>query len=112
MNVRAPLSSSVALVRPVRAVAYELRYAWARGLRVSLTIDGDDERVEGHVRSVSPTDAFVVVGDVHVPLGRVLAVHRPSRLGDTTFDEERETWRGRVPGAARRDPRQLSFDGL
>ena len=39
-------------------VAWDLRLAWARGLRVSLAIEGDVECVEGFVERVSPTDAM------------------------------------------------------
>lgn len=100
-----------ALARVLRSVAWELRTCWAQGLRISLRVLGDVERVEGHVRTVSPTDAFVVVGDLHVPLDRVLAVYRPSRLGDSDFDDRgRERWRGQVPRGARRDPRQTELE--
>jgi hypothetical protein len=76
--------SGMALVRPVRAVAWELRAAWATGRRVSMSLErADVSRVEGLVRSVSPTDATVTVGGLRVPLDRVLAVHLPSRLGDS-----------------------------
>lgn len=99
-----------ALARPLRSVAWELRTSWARGLRVSLSIDADVERVEGHVQTVSATDAFVVVAGLHVPLDRILAVHRPSRLGDSTFDDSgSERFRGYVPRALRRDPRQTAL---
>jgi hypothetical protein len=101
----------MALIRSTRALAWELRTYWARGWRVSLTVAGDEERLEGHVSAVSATDAFTVVSGVHVPLEAVLAVHRPSRLGDSTYVEG-EAWRGRIPGAARRDPNQLAIDGL
>lgn len=100
-----------ALIRPIRAIAWELRTAWARGLRVTLTIDGETRRVEGHVTTVSPTNAFAVVADLHVPLTHVLAVHRPSRLGDSTY-REGEAWAGKIPPGARRDPRQLELPGL
>lgn len=105
------MNPSVALVRLVNSIAWELRTLWAGGRRVSLAIDGDDERVEGWVSSVSATGAFVVIGDLHVPLDRVLAVYRPSRLGDSEFVEG-ERWGGRVPAAARRDPNQLELPGL
>lgn len=77
-----------ALIRPIRSVAWELRTCWARGLRVSLSLDDRCERarIEGYVRQVSATDAFVAVGATHVPLDAVLAVHRPSLLGDSTAD--------------------------
>jgi hypothetical protein len=44
----------------------------------------DVARVEGLVRSVSATDATVTIAGLRVPLDRVLAVHLPSRLGDST----------------------------
>jgi hypothetical protein len=103
--------TGTALIRPVRAVAWELRTAWAKALRVSLSINADVERAEGIVQHVSATDAYAVVSGLHVPLDRVLAVHRPSRLGDSDFDDRgAERWRGRVPGAARRDPRQQEIE--
>lgn len=68
--------------------------------------------MEGHVDAVSATDAYAVVDGLHVPLSAVLAVHRPSRLGDSSFVEDVENWQGRIPRAARRDPRQLSIPGL
>ena len=82
-----------------------------RGLRVSLTIEGDVLRVEGLVEHVSPTAATATVSGLLVPLERVLAVYRPSRLGDSTHAEG-EPWRGKLPEAARRDPRQLTLPGL
>jgi hypothetical protein len=95
------------LVRPLSSIAWELRTAWALGRRISVSIeDADDARLEGVVRTVAATDAYAIVGGRHVPLERILAVHRPSRLGDSTargdapFDGER-------PLAAQHDPRQL-----
>lgn len=99
-------------MRLASSVAWELRTGWAKGWRVSLSIDADETRVEGHVTTVSATGAFAVVGGLHVPLDRVLAVHRPSRLGDSRYDERDGTWHGRIPPGARRDPRQSSFPGL
>jgi hypothetical protein len=81
------------LVRAVRSTATELRSALATGRRVSLTIQGDTRRVEGLVQTVSPTDAFAIVSGVHVPLSRVLGVHLPSRLGDSTV-RPTETFHG------------------
>lgn len=99
----------VALARPLRSIAWELRAAWATGRRVALTfdLDGGVHRLEGHVSSVSPTDASVRACGLLVPLDRVLAVHHPSRLGDSTVRSGR--WAGAVPAAARRDPRQMEF---
>jgi hypothetical protein len=73
-----------ALVRATGAVFWELRGCWATGRRVSLRIDADVPRVEGHVTRVSATDAFVYVGEMMVPADRILAVYSPSRLGDST----------------------------
>lgn len=87
---------SLALVRPVSAIAWDLRAAWATGRRVSVSLErADMERVEGHVFAVSPTDATVTIAGWLVPLDRVLAVHRPSRLGDSTVAAG-EPWRGRA----------------
>jgi hypothetical protein len=83
---------------------------WATGKRVALTIDGDVKRAEGFVTTVSATDAFVRVGTLHIPLDRVLSVSRPSLLGDSDW-REGERWRGPVPLAAVRDPRQLELTG-
>lgn len=100
----------LALVRQVSSVAWELRVAWARGLRVSLTINGDVRRVEGFVESVSPTGAYALLSGLHVPLGAVLAVHRPSRLGDSTYREGGAVeWEGKIPLGSRRDPDQLEL---
>ncbi len=99
--------TGTALTRPVAAIAWELRSAWATGRRVSLSLEqraGD--RLEGHVQRVAATGAFVVLAGVHVPLEAVLAVHHPSRLGDSTAGD-RERWRGR--GYRRDRPFQLHF---
>ena len=99
----------VALVRPLRAVAWELRAAWASGRRVSVSLErADVARLEGVVRSVSATDAFAVIAGVKVPLEPVLAVHLPSRLGDSTF--RTGEWSGPVPAARRQHPGQLGLD--
>jgi hypothetical protein len=55
----------------------------------------DMDRVEGHVFSVAATNATVTIAAVVIPLDRVLAVHRPSRLGDSTVGAD-ERWRGRA----------------
>lgn len=87
---------SQALVRPVSAVAWELRRAWASGRRVVVSLErADMDRVEGHVQRVSPTAASVTIAGLLVPLDRVLAVHWPARLGDSTVRED-ERWRGRA----------------
>lgn len=83
------------LIRPLSSVAWELRAAWATGRRVAATVDGGD-RLEGHVQRVAATGAFCVISGRHAPLDRVLAIHRPSRLGDSTVAEG-ERWRGQVP---------------
>lgn len=74
----------VALVRRADAMLDELRAAWASGRRVALTVAGE-RRLEGHVRHVSSTGAFVDIGKRRVMAGDLLAVHRPSRLGDSTI---------------------------
>lgn len=75
----------MALVRPVSSVAWELRGAWASGRRVSVTLERADlERVEGVVHAVAATDAHATIAGRLVPLDRILAVHLPSRLGDST----------------------------
>src|SRR5205807_9154575 len=80
------------LIRPTSAKAWELRRAWATGQRVSCTLDADIERVEGFVSTVAASDAYFVLGGLHVPLERVLAVHLPSRLGDSSVAAG-EPWR-------------------
>lgn len=76
---------TMTLVRPVSAVAWELRSAWATGRRVALSLERSDmARLEGHVSRVAATDASAIVAGRMVPLDRVLAVHLPSRLGDST----------------------------
>jgi hypothetical protein len=87
--------TGMALELPVNAKAWRLRGSWASGRRVSLTIDSRDlHRIEGHVQAVSATNAYVVIAGQHVPLDYVLAVHYPSLLGDSTFEEGR-AWSGR-----------------
>jgi len=73
-----------ALVRPLAAIFWDLRGAWASGRRVAISLDADIPRAEGHVTKVSATDASVHVGDLLIPADRILAVHLPSRLGDST----------------------------
>jgi hypothetical protein len=99
-----------ALIRPLSSIAWELRSAWALGRRISVTIEaGDDGRLEGTVRAVAATGAFALIAGQHVPLERVLAVHRPSRLGDSTAPVAAR-FDGRVPRHARHDPHQLRID--
>jgi hypothetical protein len=74
-----------ALVRSESAVAWELRMAWGSGRRVALSLErADMRRLEGHVQAVAATGAFVRVTGRVVPMDRVLAVHWPSLLGDST----------------------------
>jgi hypothetical protein len=86
----------VTLVRPASSLLWELRAAWATGRRVSLSLDERCivHRVEGWVEQVAATGAFVVVNGWHVPTDAILAVHNPSRVGDSTVGE-RERWHGR-----------------
>jgi hypothetical protein len=53
--------------------------------------------------------AFAVIAGLHVPLDRVLAVHRPSLLGDSSFVAGRERWRGSRPAVLRERPGQLQL---
>jgi hypothetical protein len=54
----------------------DLRDARLTGRRVALDLDErcDTDRLVGRVERVAVTGAFTVVGGVHVPLERVLAV--------------------------------------
>lgn len=76
------------LVRPTSAIGWELRAAWAGGRRVSLSLDErcHPRRLEGELQRVAATGAFVVLDGFHVPMDAILAVHNPSRLGDSTID--------------------------
>lgn len=67
------------LARPESATARELRDAWVarRVVVLSLSDRCEPRRLEGLVRSVAVTGAFVVVDGWHVPMADVLAVHRP-----------------------------------
>lgn len=99
--------TGTALARPVSSIAWELRTAWATGRRVSLSLSpacAPRTRVEGWVRHVAATSASVTVAGLSVPLDQVLAVHLPSRLGDSTVRGE---FHG--PGHAETRPGQLSF---
>jgi hypothetical protein len=82
------------LVRATSAIMWDLRSAWAAGWRVSVSLDGAAEfqRLEGHVQRVSATDAYVVIAGWHVPAHVILAVHRPTRLGDSTARDG--SWHG------------------
>lgn len=100
---------TLALVRPLSSITWELRSAWALGRRISVSLDrADDDRLEGTVRAVAGSGAYAVVAGKHVPLERVLAVHRPSRLGDSTAGVK-DRFDGSVPRRARHDPAQLVF---
>lgn len=63
-----------------RALAWDLRAAWAGGWDVGLTLRGG-RRFRCRVERVAATGAFAVVwdgrGELHVPVARVLAVARP-----------------------------------
>jgi hypothetical protein len=89
--------TGTALIRPIPAVAWDLRTAWATGRRVALTLNehATTSRLEGHVQSVAATDAYAVLGGLHVPLTAILAVHRPSRLGDSSIVDG-QRWAGRA----------------
>lgn len=85
--------SGRALIRPLSSVAWDLRSAWAGGWRIALSLErADVDRVEGCVSHVAATAATATVAGVLVPLDRVLAVHRPSRLGDSTFKDGHGVW--------------------
>jgi hypothetical protein len=63
---------------------FELRSAWASGRRVALSLERCDyPRMEGIVTRVAPSGAYARVRGRLVPLDRVLALHWPSRLGDS-----------------------------
>jgi hypothetical protein len=97
-----------ALVRPVRMVAWELRGAWATGRRVSVSLErADVDRLEGTVQRVAATDAYATIAGRRVPLDRVLAVHLPSRLGDSTA---RVAFHGDGRAVEQR-PGQMAFGG-
>jgi len=79
-----------ALIRPLSATAWELRTAWASGRRVALSLERCDvDRLEGRVDRVAATNAHCTVRGLLGPMDRILAVHHPSRLGDSTA---RSTW--------------------
>lgn len=68
---------------------------------MAVTIERADlGRVEGRVSAVSPTDASATIAGWLVPLDRILAVHAPSRLGDSTVGGG-ERWHGRARRVAR-----------
>lgn len=79
-------SGGTALARLPTSYLWELRTAWATGRRVSLSLDERSamDRAEGHISTVAATGAFIRIGNTHIPLDVILAVHLPSRLGDST----------------------------
>ncbi len=81
--------STALVLRDLEArTAWELRSAWAAGRRVALTLDlADPSRIEGTVSAVAATGVTATVARVLVPLELVLAVHLPSRLGDSNARE-------------------------
>jgi hypothetical protein len=108
------VSRRMELVRPIRSTFWELRGCWATGRRVALSIDADLRRAEGFVTSVAATDAYVKIGDLLIPGDRILALHYPSRLGDSSFEDRPGTsWDGRP---RRRKPLEgeieMEFGGL
>lgn len=88
---------------------WDLRAAWGTGRRVSLTIDSDDcRRLEGYVMAVASSGAYVAIARRHVPVERIVAVHLPSRLGDST--SRAKSWPvPRQPTARRRTRGQLAL---
>jgi hypothetical protein len=80
------------LIRLPNPMLRELRTAWAAGRRIALSLSHRaGGRVEGHIRSVSPTGASVNVNGRLIPMADVLGVHRPLQyIGEDT------TWRGRA----------------
>lgn len=95
---------STALVRPLSAVTWELRRAWATGRRVALSLEGCDvDRLEGVVMHVSGTGVIARVRGLLVPTDRILAVHWPSVVGDG----ERTPSGGPLPDGQGRAPEQI-----
>lgn len=77
------------LVRPTSAITWDLRGAWAKRKRVALSLDErcTPRRLEGTIQRIATTGAFVVIEGFHVPTDAILAVHNPSRLGDSNVDD-------------------------
>jgi hypothetical protein len=74
---------------------WQLRSAWATGRRVALSLErADFERMEGIVTRVAASGAFARVRGRLVPLDRVLALHYPSRLGDSDHGRRAAGWAG------------------
>ncbi len=88
------LHTGTELVRPVGSMLWELRAAWGTGRRVALSLDErcTPRRLEGWIKSVAATGAYVRLGGVHVPADAILAVHLPSLLGDSTATDG--AWHG------------------
>jgi hypothetical protein len=87
---------------------WELRSAWATGRRVALTLERCDfERMEGIVTRVAASGAFARVRGRLVPLDRVLALHYPSRLGDSDHGRRASGWAG--VGRGRWEPQEDSL---
>jgi hypothetical protein len=96
--------TALVLYRAEERWLLELRAAWATGRRVSLSLErADFDRMEGIVTRVAATGAWVRVRGHLVPLDRVLALHWPSRLGDS--DHKRTAgWAG--VGRGRWEPQE------
>lgn len=83
----------------------ELRAAWASGRRVALSLERTDfDRMEGIVTRVAATGAWVRLRGHLVPLDRVLALHWPSRLGDSDHGGRAGGWAG--VGRRREEPQE------
>lgn len=83
----------------------ELRAAWATGRRVALSLErADFDRMEGIVTRVAASGAYVRLRGRLVPLDRVLALHYPSRLGDSDHGKRAGGWAG--AGRARIEPQE------
>lgn len=80
------LAPGTELIRPIGAILWDLRRAWAAGKRVSLSL-ANGERVEGQVQAVSATGATCRVAGVRVLSTDILAVHHPAIGADSS-------WRG------------------
>jgi hypothetical protein len=113
-----PHGESVAATE--RAVAWDLRGAWARRLEVVLVMAADRERLRGYVEHVASTGAFALVWDgshaVHAPLALVRAVRRPTAFQPGHAQHEPADGepvgqpRQRAPAIPAPMPGQLSFD--
>lgn len=79
----------MSLVRPEESISWELRGAWIQQKRVALSLDERCRwpRIEGQVQRVAATGTSVTIDGWHIPMDAVLAVHFPSRLGDSTIDQ-------------------------